>query len=704
MTAVTTSSPSLISEGLSYPLGATPYPDGSINFAVVSQFASEVNLCLFADPENPHRETHRIALSKRSGDTWHALVGGIAPGTTYGYRADGSWQPQAGLFFNPSKLLLDPYAKWIDGPSRYHPTLRSSTEPGKLDRFDSSPYAPKAFVPIYEAYDWEGDFPLQIPMRDTVIYETHVKGFSKRNPAVPEALQGTYAGLAHPASIAYLQELGITTVQLLPVHHHLDDGFLLRRELVNYWGYNTLGFFAPEARYAAGPNPVAEFRAMIKALHRAGLEVILDVVYNHTCEAGVDGPTTHLRGLDNICYYHTDPANPGRYRDYTGCGNSVDVSHPRSLRLIMDSLRYWVQEMHVDGFRFDLAVELGRRAENYDRRATFFQAIHQDPVLGPTKLIAEPWDLGPGGYQIGNFPTDWAELNGKFRDGVRRFWRGDPGVSGEFAARITGSEDVFSHNRRTPQASVNFICSHDGFTLADLVSYNQKHNLENGEKNADGDSHNISYNHGVEGDTDDPAIKRLRHRQIRNFLTTLICSQGVPFLLGGDERLRTQLGNNNTYCQDNELSWLSWEDTPETAEMRVFVARLLKFRRETSALLRGTFFTGEESADSCLPDVGCLPDVSWLRPDGGAQSRIDWGVEKPGAFAMLLSRTVDQPALLFFFNARHEATRFRFPPTPVCKWNLVLETGDPHRQQGGARAETTIQLVDRSLQIWQEEL
>jgi glycogen operon protein len=404
-----------------------------------------------------------------------------------------------------------------------------------------------------------------------------------------------------------------------------------------------------------------------------------------------------LRGLDNICYYHTDPANPGKYRDYTGCGNSVDVSHPRSLRLIMDSLRYWVQEMHVDGFRFDLAVELGRRAENYDRRATFFQALHQDPVLGPTKLIAEPWDLGPGGYQIGNFPTDWAELNGKFRDGVRRFWRGDPGVSGEFAARITGSEDVFSHNRRTPQASVNFICSHDGFTLADLVSYNQKHNLDNGEKNADGDSHNISYNHGVEGETDDVAIKRVRHRQIRNFLTTLICSQGVPFLLGGDERLRTQKGNNNSYCQDNELGWISWDDSPEAAELRGFVTRLLKFRRETSALLRGTFFTGEES------DQGGLADVSWLRPDGGAQRQIDWEVGKPGAFAMLLSRTADHPALLFFFNARHEATRFRFPATPVCRWNLVLETGDPHRQQGGARAETTIQLVDRSLQIWQEE-
>jgi len=614
--SVSTGSPAL--------LGASPMPDSSVNFAVVSQMAKTIDLCLFTDRRHPAMETHRIPLINRRGDTWYAAVSGIPADSTYGYRVDGTWDPLAGLYYNPNKLLLDPYARRIEGPTKYHPSLHSKTEEGKMDLTDSAPYAPRAYVPTPDRYDWEGDAPLRTPMRDTVITELHVKGFSRLNPDVPEHLRGTYAGLAHPASTDYLRDLGITAVQLLPVHQHMDDGFLLERGLVNYWGYNTVGFFAPEVRYAAGDDPVTEFRDMVKTLHRAGIEVILDVVYNHTCEGGTDGPTCSLRGFDNISYYHTEPARPGSYIDFTGCGNSLDVSHPRSLRLVLDSLRYWVEEMHVDGFRFDLAVELGRTPETYNRRAAFFQAIHQDPVLSLTKLIAEPWDLGYGGYQIGNFPIDWAELNGKYRDGVRRFWRGDPGVSGEFAARITGSEDLFAHNRRTPGASINFITSHDGFTLHDLVSYNQKHNLKNGEKNVDGDSHNISFNHGHEGPTSNKKILELRHRQIRNFLATLICSQGVPFILAGDERLRSQSGNNNAYCQDNAISWLSWNASAEAKSLRQFVKRLLKLRRDFPTLRRHTFFNGN------IPEGDDLPDICWLRPDGKVKESIDWEAEKTG--------------------------------------------------------------------------
>ena len=683
-----------ISNGLPSPLGATVQEDGSINFAVSSQLARSIELCLFTDLQHPAKETHRLPLTHRRGDTWHLCVAGIPSGSTYGYRAYGVWDPLAGLFFNPNKLLLDPYSRHISGLSAFHPTLNSSNVNGGMDTIDSGPFAPRAFVPGPETYDWEGDTHPATPMADSVIYEIHVKGFSKLNPAIPEPLRGTYAGLAHPASIEYLRDLGVTAVQLLPVHQHLDDGFLLKRGLVNYWGYNSLGFFAPESRYAAGNDPVTEFRDMVKSLHRAGLEVILDVVYNHTCEAGTDGPTCFFRGFDNITYYHTDVARPGNYIDFTGCGNSVDVSHPRTLRLVMDSLRYWVEEMHVDGFRFDLAVELGRSVESYSRRATFFQAIHQDPVLARTKLIAEPWDLGNGGYQIGNFPIDWAELNGKFRDGVRRFWRGDPGVSGEFAARITGSEDLFSHNRRNPTSSVNFITSHDGFTLTDLVSYNQKHNLDNGEKNADGDSHNISFNHGVEGDTTDPSILKLRQRQIRNFLATLICSQGVPFILGGDERLRTQNGNNNGYCQDNKISWISWNDTPEGLAIFQFVRKLLRLRKDYPILRRTSFFTGQKR------DGSEIPDICWLRPDGKVKESIDWEAEKAGSFSVLVHGEDFAGSLLFFFNARQEKREFNFPREPASSWELIADTEDPSLQGIHAKPQHIALLADRSLQVW----
>lgn len=679
-----------------HPLGATALPDGSVNFAINAAYDATVELCLFTDSTRSGVETEQFLLTEQHGDTRHIRIAGIPEGTTYGYRVDGPWDPLAGLFFNRQKLLLDPYAKRIDGPSLHHPSLRASNEAGKADSVDSAAHAPRAFVPTPDTYDWEDDAPPAIPMSDTVICELHVKGFSKLNPAVPEALRGTYAGLAHPASTDYLRDLGITAVQLMPVHHHLDDGFLLDKGLVNFWGYNTLGFFAPEARYAATGDAVTEFRDMVKALHRAGLEVLLDVVYNHTCEAGPDGPTCLFRGYDNATYYHTDRARPGHYVDYTGCGNSVDVSHPRGLRLVMDSLRYWVEEMHVDGFRFDLAVELGRSAEGYNRRATFFQAVHQDPALAKVKLIAEPWDLGYGGYQIGNFPIDWAELNGKFRDGVRRFWRGDPGVSGELASRLTGSEDLFAHNRRTPEASVNFITSHDGFTLNDLVSYNQKHNLANGERNADGDSHNISYNHGVEGPTKDPAIVAVRQRQIRNFLATLLCAHGVPFLLAGDERLRSQRGNNNSYCQDNEISWIDWNDTPDAVEMREFVKRLLALRRDFRSLRRNAFFTGRP-----VPETG-LPDVCWLRPDGRPKESIDWEAEKPGSFSVLVQGTCPGDSLLFFFNARHETREFHFPDLPRTSWVLVADTRDPTLQHTRIAPPAVVTVTERSLQIWRQ--
>ncbi|MEM6277992.1 MAG: glycogen debranching protein GlgX [Verrucomicrobiota bacterium] len=683
--------------GEPFPLGATPMGNNVVNFAVAAQNATKVELCLFTDSSAPWRETYRCELTGRQGDTRFIALQNLPPETRYGYRAAGPWKPEEGHVYNEDKILLDPYAKHIAGPSRYFASMKTIRSDRTRNTADSAFHAPLAYVPTDQSYDWEGDTLPRIPMTESVICELHVKGFSQLNPAVPESLRGSYAGLGDPASIGYLKDLGVTTVQLLPVHHHLDDGFLLDRGLVNYWGYNTIGFFAPESRYASTGDPIREFRDMVKAFHREGMEVILDVVYNHTGEAGADGPTCLLRGFDNLCYYHSVPAKPGIYWDSTGCGNSVNAHHPRALRLIMDSLRYWVEEMHVDGFRFDLAVELGRSPLDYDRRAPLFQAIHQDPVLSRTKLIAEPWDLGPGGYQIGNFPTQWAELNGRFRDDVRRFWKGEPKVMGEFASRITGSEGLFAHNRRTPGHSVNLITSHDGFTLNDLVSYEQKHNLANGEGNRDGDSHNLSWNCGVEGPSDDPAIQELRLRQVRNFLTTLICSQGVPFLLAGDERLRTQEGNNNTYCQDNELSWVSWEESDDARAIRKFTTSLFQFRKEHPKLRRTCFFTGETD-----PDTGLL-DVCWLRPDGEVKESADWNGKKPGAFAMLIYAQDGGKALLFFFNARDTAKEFHFPDTPGCSWRRVINTEEPEKTGEKKKCGKLIELCEHSLQVWEED-
>lgn len=683
-----------IHPGTKHPLGATPLAPGSVNFTVVSEFANSVHLCLFTDSDKPWRETDRIALHRGEGDVWCVRVDGIPEGSTYGYRVDGPWEPVEGHLFLPEKLLLDPCAKHIPLPSKFFPSMRSMRPEKHPIRADSGIHAPRATVPFPDEYDWEDDTPPRLAMKDSVFCEMHVKGFTKLKPEVPEELRGTYAGLAHESTIEYLRDLGITTVQLLPVHQHLDDGFLLEKGLVNYWGYNTIGFFAPEARYASGSDPVTEFRDMVKAFHRAGMEVILDVVYNHTGEAGLTGPTTIFRGFDNLRYYHTGTLYPGEYRDTTGCGNSVDLSHPHSLKLVMKSLRYWVTEMHVDGFRFDLAVEMGRCPEKFSRWAPFFQAVFQDPVLDKVKMIAEPWDLGTNGYQLGNFPVNWAELNGKFRDDVRQFWRGDPGVDGNFASRLTGSEALFSHNRRGPGASVNLITSHDGFTLHDLVSYNGKHNLANREGNRDGDNHNISYNHGAEGPTDDPEILELRRRQIRNFLTTLICSQGTPFLTAGDERLRTQHGNNNTYCQDNELSWISWADTAEAQENREFFKHLVALRRSQPSLRRSKFFTGELD-----PDSG-LADVCWIRRDGKIKRSSDWNQKKSGAFGMMIHGTDEERSLLFFFNARHEKTKFHFPDIEVNSWELLIDTAEPDAKTRILAKESESHLIDRSLQIW----
>ncbi len=697
-----------LSQGLPNPLGATVSSDGRINFSVISENAEAIDLCLFCDEDHPNQETHRVRLPKRTGDVWHGALSGIPAGSRYGYRVSGPWLPGKGHFFNPQKLLLDPYARRIHEASRFHNSMIVKIPGGKPDLTDSAEFAPKGIIPEDDSFDWEADEPLCTPADETVIYEMHVKGFSRCNPDVPAEIQGTYAGLAHEASIKYLKELGITAVQLLPVHQHLDDSFLLKQNLVNYWGYNTLGFFAPEIRYAAGGDPVAEFREMVKALHKAGIEVLLDVVYNHTCEAGPGkGPTCFLRGFDNLNYYHTGPKRPDHYIDFTGCGNSLDVSNPSSLRLVMDSLRYWVEEMHVDGFRFDLAVELGRDPKKFNHHSAFFRAVKQDPVLCHTKLIAEPWDLGRSdSYQIGNFPINWNELNGKFRDCARAFWRGDPEKSACLATRLTGSEDLFAHNRRLPTSSVNMITSHDGFTLHDLSSYNEKHNEANKEKNRDGDPHNISYNHGEEGPTESETVNEIRRRQTRNFLTTMICSQGVPFVSAGDEVLRTQGGNNNAYCQDNEMSWLAWDAKDiEADNMRKFVARLLTFRREHPALRRSRFFSGKKLHGTNLEDV------SWFAPDGVNRHAFKRKSDNSGAFTMLIHRDAalrcrnGEPCfLIFFFNAKQEDTTFLFPDIPdLSRWEKMIDTADPNIEiSPRLSGDAEIILPERSMQIWRE--
>ncbi|HEX8081764.1 MAG TPA: glycogen debranching protein GlgX, partial [Jatrophihabitans sp.] len=587
---------------------------------------------------------------------------------------------------NPAKLLLDPYARAVDGELVLDDALygHDPRDPSLPDPADSAPFVPRGVV-VHDNFPWDGDRPLRTSWSDTVIYEVHVKGATMRHPEVPPTLRGTYAGLAHPAFIEHLQSLGVTAVELLPVHHFVSEPHLLRRELSNYWGYNTLGYFAPHAGYSASGSDggqVVEFKTMVKQLHAAGIEVILDVVYNHTAEGDQRGPTLSFKGIDNAGYYRLDGGNKARYTDYTGCGNTLDVRRPAVLALLMDSLRYWVTEMHVDGFRFDLAATLAREFYDVDRLSSFFELVQQDPTVSQVKLIAEPWDVGPGGYQVGNFPPQWTEWNGKYRDTVRDFWRGEPATIGEFAARLTGSADLYEHSARRPVASINFVTAHDGFTLRDLVSYNEKRNEANGEGNNDGESHNRSWNCGVEGPTDDPEVNELRARQQRNFIATLFLSQGVPMICHGDELGRTQQGNNNGYCQDNELTWIDWESAD--TDLMAFTRKVTELRRTHPTFRRRRFFDGRPVKRQ--GEGAPLPDIAWLRPDGSEMTEDDWGSGFGRAVAVFLNgeaitgtddrggRVIDDSFILCF-SAHHEPIEFT-PPSELqhSSWQVVLDT------------------------------
>lgn len=609
--------------GQPYPLGAT-YDGAGVNFALFSENATAVELCLF-DRDDPTRQTDVIRVREQTDHVWHVYLPDARPGMLYGYRVHGPYAPQAGHRFNPAKLLLDPYARAINGHIQWSDALFGYTigDPRadlSRDERDSAAGLPKCVV-TDSTFDWEGDAPLRTPWHRTLIYELHVRGFTMQHPAVPEKLRGTYAGLAHPAVIEYLKNLGITAVELLPVHQFVIDKHLLDEGLTNYWGYNSIGFFAPDCRYSSSGctgEQVNEFKQMVRALHAAGIEVILDVVYNHTGEGNHLGPTLCFRGIDNAAYYRLVPEHQRYYMDYTGCGNTLNMTHPRTLQLIMDSLRYWVQEMHVDGFRFDLAAALACELHEVDRLGAFFDIIHQDPVLSQVKLIAEPWDLGADGYQVGNFPVLWAEWNGIYRDTVRGFWRGDDGLISDLAYRLTGSSDLYERGGRRPYASINFITAHDGFTLRDLVSYNVKHNEANLSDNRDGHDHNLSWNCGVEGPTDDPAVLELRARQQRNFLSTLLLSQGVPMLQAGDEINRTQQGNNNTYCQDSELSWLDWQPDEEKERLLAFTRHVIQLFHEHPVLRRRKFFQGRRIRGSEIRDL------VWFRADGQEMTEEDW--------------------------------------------------------------------------------
>ncbi|MEL6385425.1 MAG: glycogen debranching protein GlgX [Cyanobacteria bacterium J06626_18] len=668
------------------PLGATWDGDGT-NFAIFSENATAVLLCLF---DEQGQET-QIRLPEVSNYVWHGYLPGVGPGQHYGYRVEGPYEPELGKRFNAKKLLLDPYARAIAGDIQHGPAIFGYpigdvlTEDRDLDcsDLDDAAFIPKAVV-IDSQFDWEGDQPLQTPWHETIIYEAHIKGFTKQHPEIPETLQGTYAGLAHPAAIAHLKTLGVTAIELLPVHHfNASPGHLVSVGLRNYWGYDSLGYFAPYAGYSTAGTQgqeVREFKAMVKAFHAAGIEVILDVVYNHTGEGNHLGPTLAFRGIDNEAYYRLVEDLPRYYMDFTGCGNSLNVCHPQVLKLIMDSLRYWVQEMHVDGFRFDLASALARELYEVNSLAAFFNIIHQDPVLSTTKLIAEPWDLGEGGYQVGNFPLLWSEWNGQYRDTLRDFWREAHCRLGDFAFRLTGSSDLYESNGKRPHTSINFITCHDGFTLRDLVSYNEKHNEANGEGNRDGESYNRSWNCGAEGKTTDPLVLEIRARQQRNFVATLLLSQGVPMLLGGDEFWRTQQGNNNTYCQDNTLAWLDWHLDAEQQVFLTFVQRLIVFRQAHPVFQRRDWFQGCDIHGSGIHDIG------WFNVDGSGISEADWQDAEAKTIGVFLNgeeipspdprgqRIVDASFLLLF-NAQAEAQTFMVPEVLAERnWHLVIDT------------------------------
>jgi len=674
--------------GYPYPLGATWMGNG-VNFAIFSEHATGVELCLFDNIEDTE-ENIRIPVTEQTDQVWHVFLPDARPGQLYGFRVSGPYDPERGLRFNSSKLLLDPYAKatagevsWADEMFGY--VVGDKKEDLTQDFRDDAWGVPKSMV-IDTGFDWQGDQRPGIPLHSSVIYELHVKGFSKLWRDVPEKLRGTYAALGAPAAIDYFKKLGVTAIELLPVHAHIDDKLLVDRGLTNYWGYNTIGFFAPHAQYSSSGQmgqQVSEFKSMVRSLHAAGIEVILDVVYNHTGEGNHLGPTVCFRGVDNAAFYRLLADNPRFYLDYTGTGNTVDTLHSRTLQLVMDSLRYWVSEMHVDGFRFDLASALARDGTGVNKFHAFFKVIEQDPVLSQVKLIAEPWDVGDGGYQVGNFPVPFSEWNGKYRDAVRSFWKGDEGRIGEMGYRLTGSPDLYQHTGRRPYASINFVTAHDGFTLSDLVSYDKKHNELNGDSNNDGDNNSLSWNCGVEGPTDDAQINALRERQRRNFLTTLFLSQGVPMLTGGDEWGRSQKGNNNAYCQDNEISWFDWTRDEKQNQFLQFTRRLIWFRKAHPVFRRPKFFRGRRIRASEIRDV------MWFNPGGSEMSEEEWASPFVRCIGMLLSgdtsdvltfegEPVRDDTFLLLINAHYEPIPFVLPGQENLEWQLILDTMDPN--------------------------
>ncbi|MEV0404013.1 glycogen debranching protein GlgX [Actinoallomurus sp. NPDC050550] len=689
--------------GTPYPLGAT-WDGAGTNFALFSEVAQRVELCLF---DEDGTET-RYPLPEVDGFVWHGHLPGVGPGQRYGYRVHGPYDPADGHRCNPAKLLLDPYGKAVDGDVRWHESLFSYrfAAPAELNSEDSAPYMPKNVV-INPFFDWGDDRAPRTPYHETVIYEAHVKGLTELHPDIPESQRGTYAGLAHPAMIEHLLGLGVTAIELMPVHQFVSEHALVARGLTNYWGYNTIGFLAPHNAYSSSGQlgeQVQEFKAMVRTLHEAGIEVILDVVYNHTAEGDHLGPTLSFRGIDNAAYYRLRDSDKRYNLDYTGCGNSLNGRHPHALQLIMDSLRYWITEMHVDGFRFDLASALAREFHDVDRLSAFFDLVQQDPIVSQVKLIAEPWDVGEGGYQVGNFPPLWTEWNGKYRDSVRDFWRGEPALQ-EFASRITGSSDLYADDGRRPLASINFVTCHDGFTLHDLVSYDHKHNEANGENNRDGTDDNRSWNYGTEGETDDPAIKTLRARQRRNFIATLFLSQGVPMLSHGDELKRTQRGNNNAYCQDNELAWVSWDGDEDLVD---FVRTVSRLRSEHPVFRRRRFFQGRTHGG----ELDGQRDIGWLTPAGAEMTDADWNIGYAKAVAVYLNgdaitepdprgRRVRDDSFLLLLNAHSDGIVFRIPDERFGeRWEVVLDTALPKpAERGPVKANDRLEVTDRALVV-----
>jgi isoamylase len=713
--------------GTPYPLGAT-WDGAGTNFALFSEVAERVELCLFeADAAGRHTTETPVPVTEVDGLVWHCYLPGIEPGQRYGYRVHGPYRPERGHRCNPAKLLLDPYGKAVDGEVRWHPALFSYQHgnPSVLNTEDSAPYMPRNVV-INPYFDWGDDRPPRTPYHETLIYEAHVRGLTVRHPEVPAGERGSYAGLAHPAVIGHLTRLGVTAVELMPVHQAVAEHALVRRGLTNYWGYNTIAFLAPDNRYRSSPpspalgapyGQVAEFKAMVKALHAAGIEVILDVVYNHTAESGALGPTLSFRGIDNAAYYQLAAGHPQDYLDYTGCGNSLNVRNPHPLQLIMDSLRYWVLDMHVDGFRFDLAAALARELHDVDRLAAFFDLVQQDPVVSQVKLIAEPWDVGQGGYQVGHFPPLWSEWNGKYRDTVRDFWRGRAATLPEFASRLTGSSDLYETSARRPVASVNFVTCHDGFTLRDLVSYDRKHNDANGDDNRDGSDDNRSWNCGAEGPTEDPAINELRARQMRNFLVTLFCSQGVPMLLAGDEMGRTQGGNNNAYCQDNETSWMDWEAAGKQQDLIDLTCALSGLRRAHPVFRRRRFFSGLAASER---EVGGghagLQDIVWLTPAGRQMTDGDWQTGYARSLGVFLNgdaitepgprgESVRDQSFLLLFNANREPVTFTVPDDRFDPgWEVLIDTATVPAAPAAGHVITvpsggSVELTGRSIMV-----